>query len=199
LCQACHGQAIHRSQKSRKSQKERGTVSADLLIEEGMTMRAGTQPWKTFGRMLQLLLAAGCSSAGASNAADKPAASRATEADGSCAPEILLDPVEQAGIPDFAQKLADAYCNPSPQACEQLHTPQPYTFDEGDYTIPAPARSQWFGYCQALVADDPSLCEHIDRESEPNLQQSCEYFFQGLALLPELPSSGMRELLARAA
>ena len=129
-----------------------------------------------------LLLAIGCEwHGGGSHGTSQPAESRATEADGGCSPNLLLDPVQVANIPDLAQELSEAYCHPSQQACSQLPEPEPYTFDEGDYTISAPTRAQWLSYCQALVAADPSLCESIDASSEPNLRESCENFFADLA------------------
>lgn len=133
-------------------------------------------------RIVLLLLVSGCAShdAASSDATQLPAA-RATEEDGSCAPKILLTPVNAADIPDFAQKLADAYCHPRLEACQRLPESEPYTFDFGDHSVNAPSRTQWLRYCQALVAADPTQCEGIDRFSEPNLQQSCEYFFQQLA------------------
>jgi hypothetical protein len=81
-------------------------------------------------------------------------------------------------IPQFVELLANARKRGDPKLCDVLPTPQHQTFDQGDYSIDAPRRGQWVGYCQALALNDAVLCHKIDRMSHPNLKQECEKFFE---------------------
>ncbi len=89
--------------------------------------------------------------------------------------DILPSQPESRGdIPQFVELTRKARESKNVEICNSLPTPKPQQFFFGDYYMSAPSLNQWRIFCTALVNEDSTLCQSIDRSSHPNLQQECQ-------------------------
>lgn len=90
-------------------------------------------------------------------------------------PELRSEiPQFQGDIPQFIKLIRKARESKDVRVCNSLPTPKPQNFFFGDYSMNAPSLNQWKTFCTALVNENPTLCQNIDRFSHPNLQLECQ-------------------------
>lgn len=99
--------------------------------------------------------------------------SNSTKLDNSLTDILPVEPEGKGDIPDFVAKLRQAKGTKDISICNSLPDPQHQDFFFGDYSLSSPPRSEWVGYCTALVKNDPVLCKSITGYSHPNLQEDC--------------------------
>lgn len=93
--------------------------------------------------------------------------------------DILPSQPESRGdIPKFVELIRKAYKSKDISICNSLTTPQAQRFFFDDYYMNAPSLNEWKMFCTALVNEDPALCQSINKNSHPNLQQECQLMLE---------------------
>ena len=64
--------------------------------------------------------------------------------------------------------------------CHSLPEPQERSYDFSNIKVNPPSQNQWITYCEAVVNEDPSLCNQIEdiHYRNPDLPRLCKSIFE---------------------